>query len=136
MFTDEELETYIDKIQTCNKTNNKILYYKKAVKRLDKLRQQYESMVLKLTSTEDIETTSDTNISIEVTIKKLSELQTINNIEEYSVGDVSELIDTYVTYKKLIENLTNKISGAKNDIHSVSIGDKEFVLTKINLDML
>ena len=138
MFTDEDLDTYIDKIQTCNKTQNKLAYYKKATKRLNKLKNEYESMVenLRTDSTPSTDSGEDSTITIESIVSELDKITEVNTSDDINFADISETIDYYKKYKKLVNKLTEEISDVKNTLYSVNVEEEDFLLTKINMDSL
>lgn len=143
MFADAELESYVEKIESCKKINNKLSYYKKATKRLKKLRSEYEELILNLTthapdsnSNSDSDKKNNTDESIEHILADIEKIIDENNFEEIGMTDIETLINAYLKYKKLIGKLSKKITDVKNEFNLVSIDDDEFVLTKINIDSI
>src|SRR4051812_36254096 len=113
-ITDSKLEKLIQNIKESKNSNNKLIYYKKANARLDEIKITYNklSLLLKQKSKKS-DNKSDNKISIE---KIITELDKINEKMNSEKCDMLELIDNYIQYKSLLENLETETEKIKNEI--------------------
>jgi len=131
-ITDEKLETYITKIKNSNNSHNKLLNYKKATARINELKADYNKLSNKLkgkTKKKSAETTEKSNI--EDIVNKLNE---IGSELDAGSSDMNELIDKYLQYKSLLNDLQTESEQIKNEIYKVDETKNKIVLHKLQHD--
>lgn len=125
METDHILDKYLTKLNKSKNSNNKLLYYKKATKRLDELKKEYQTLqeIIQQKPSE-----SESDLSIE---KIQSQLNKINeSIEEDE--NLVDLIQDYIKYKSLLDDLDSKTSQFHNEIYQVDL--EELSIEPISMD--
>lgn len=125
METDHILDKYLTKLNKSKNSNNKLLYYKKATKRLDELKKEYQTLqeIIQQKPSE-----SESDLSIE---KIQGQLNKINeSIEEDE--DLVDLIQDYIKYKSLLDDLDSKTSQFHNEIYQVDL--EELSIEPISMD--
>ena len=141
MYTDDILEKHLTKLKESNNSKNKLLHYKKAVKRLDELESEYNSLSKALEKPPAKKSTSsktkirqkydNTPISIEKIIKELSKI--MDEIET-NKDDMSQVINSYIQYKLLLDDLDTETSKMKNEIASIGLNKNKITITKLDPD--
>ncbi|AGF84961.1 hypothetical protein QJ854_gp821 [Moumouvirus goulette] len=131
LVSDSELEKYISRIKESNKTGNKIINYKKAVARLDELKTDYNNIVKIIKSNKKPK--SKSNLSVDKIILKLEE---INKELENNNCDMAQLVENYIEYKNLLNELESETDNIKNEINKVDKIRNKIVLEKIDVNDL
>lgn len=126
---DSELEQRLTKIKECKKTSNKLVNYKKAIERLDEMKQEYNDLCKSLKSNKKSKLKS--NLSIE---KIISRLEEINAKFDDDNNDMLELINSYVECRTLVNNLEFETDHIKNEIYKIDQSKKKIIVEKINID--
>ena len=129
--TDEKLEAYILKIKESNNSNNKLLNYKKATTRLNELKSEYNKLcqVLKKNKSKKSNSESENKTSIE---KISTELNKISEELDHENCDMLKLIDNYVQYKLLLDNLEIDSEKIKNELFKVNLSKNKINIIKLN----
>ena len=129
--TDEKLETYILKIKESNNSNNKLLNYKKATSRLNELKSEYNKLceALKKNKSKKSNNDSENKTSIE---KISNELNKISEELESENCDMLKLIDNYVQYKLLLDNLEIDSEKIKNELFKVNLSKNKINIVKLD----
>jgi len=146
-FTDIKLDSYLTNMKESTSDTDVLLNYKKAVRRLDALKEQHNSLVKHLTdpssdSSKESES-SDTSersesediqsMSIDALIAALAEIKRSLEMES---TDMQNLIKMYVRYKKIALALKSKQSEIQNRFNRVDANRGNVVVTKINLESI
>nr|WBF70419.1 hypothetical protein [Megavirus caiporensis] len=126
---DSELEQRLTKIKECKKTSNKLVNYKKAIERLDEMKQEYNDLCKSLKSNK--KSKSKSSLSIE---KIISRLEEINAKFDDNNNDMLELINSYVECRILVNNLEFETDHVKNEIYKIDQSNKKIIVEKINID--
>ncbi|AVL94165.1 hypothetical protein mvi_805 [Megavirus vitis] len=126
---DAELEQRLIKIKECKKTSNKLVNYKKAIERLDEMKQEYNDLCKSLKSNK--KSKSKSNLSIE---KIISRLEEINTKLDDDNNDMLELISNYIECRTLVNNLEFETDHIKNEIYKIDQSKKKIIVEKINID--
>ena len=140
MYTDKILEKHITKLKESKNSNNKLIHYKKAVKRLDELESDYNSLskALEKPLAKKSTTSSKTNKSNRstdnvVSIEKITnELSKILDDIETNKADMSHVINNYVQYKLLLEDLDSETSKMKNEIHKIGLNKNKITISRLD----
>lgn len=128
---DDKLDQYMARIKESNNSNNKLVNYKKAQSRLDELKTEYNNLCKALKSNKKNKEKSGDKISIE---KIISELNKINTNLDEDPDNILVIIDNYVQYKLLLENLETESEKFKNEILKVEQSKGKISISKINPD--
>ncbi|AUV58794.1 hypothetical protein [Bandra megavirus] len=126
---DAELEQRLIKIKECKKTSNKLVNYKKAIERLDEMKQEYNDLCKSLKSNK--KSKSKSNLSIE---KIISRLEEINDKFDDDNNDMLELVSSYIECRALVNNLEFETDHIKNEIYKIDQSKKKIIVEKINID--
>lgn len=126
---DDKLELLLNKIKTSNNSNNKLIYYKQAINRLDKLKIKYNNLADLLKK--PVPTKPTEKICIE---KIVLELENINESIESDSADMADIIKKYIKYKMLINDLDTQVEQFSNEISKVNACQGKIVVTKIELN--
>ncbi|ANB50936.1 hypothetical protein [Powai lake megavirus] len=126
---DSELEQRLTKIKECKKTSNKLTNYKKAIERLDEIKQEYNDLSKSLKSNK--KSKSKSNLSIE---KIISRLEEINAKFDDDNNDMLELINSYVECRTLVNNLEFETDHIKNEIYKIDQSKKKIIVEKMSID--
>jgi hypothetical protein len=131
MNKDEKMEKIIQNIKESKNSSNKLLYYKKANIRLVELKTKYNKLceALKKPKTKPSDK-PDNKISIE---KIITELDKIYEQTENKNCDMLELIDNYVQYKLLLDNLEIESDKIKNEIFKVNNDKNKITIEKMDI---
>lgn len=161
-ISDNKLELYISKIKTGTNSNNKVLNYKRATERLKELKTEYNKLcnVLKNKDTDELDSddinsddiNSDDKHNKKKSIKKsslndddnpkiniakiISELNKINTELDNGSNNMQELVDKYVQYKLLLNDLELESETIKNQIHKVEENKNKIIIHKLDLTQL
>lgn len=132
MYKDARLERYIDKVKESKKTSAKVENYKKAVKRLDDLKVEYNKLeeVLKKSKKKEV-------ADIETIGGELTRILDSINAQGQGDGDnidMLKLVTEYVEYKNLLVDLDGEYDKIKNEIYEVKKDRKGIVVGRINFD--
>lgn len=128
---DNKLDQYITRIKESNNSNNKLLNYKKAVNRLDELKIDYNNLCTAL----KINTKNKEKSKDKTTMEKIiNELNKINMELDDESNDMHTIIDNYIQYKLLLENLETENENFKNEILKVEQSKGKISISKINPD--
>ncbi|AFX92962.1 hypothetical protein [Acanthamoeba polyphaga mimivirus] len=126
---DAELEQRLIKIKECKKTSNKLVNYKKAIERLDEMKQEYNDLCKSLESNK--KSKSKSNLSIE---KIISRLEEINDKFDDDNNDMLELVSSYIECRALINNLEFETDHIKNEIYKIDQSKKKIIVEKIDIE--
>lgn len=127
---DDKLEQYITRIKESNNSNNKLLNYRKAINRLDELKKEYNNLCSAV-KPKNIKKENIEKVSIE---KIISALNKINKDLEGDSCDILTLIDNYIQYRTLMDNLELENEKFKNEILKVEQYDEKIIINKIELE--
>lgn len=136
---DEELEDLMTKFRESKNSNNKLLYYKKAVKRLDGLRSEYNNLCKIVTDNKEApaNVNVDASCSIEKIVNKLTAIS--DNIDanhasgSASDGDIAAIINDYCNYATILTAMQNKYESFTNEIFKVTSDRKQISISKIDI---
>ncbi|AZL90012.1 hypothetical protein QKC54_gp0846 [Megavirus baoshan] len=128
-IVDAELEQRLTKIKECKKTSNKLVNYKKAIERLDEMKQEYNDLCKSLKSNK--KSKSKSNLSIE---KIMSRLEEINDKLDDDNNDMLELISNYIECRTLVNNLEFETDHIKNEIYKIDQSKKKITVEKIDIE--
>lgn len=136
---DEKLELYISKIKTSNNTHNKVLNYKRATTRLAELKTEYQKLcgILKEKDHHSENSDRDSKKNHEkVDLDKIMvELNDINAELTKGGHNMQELVDHYIQYKLLLNELDIEAEEIKNEIFKVEKNKKnKITIHKLELD--
>ena len=135
MFKDKKLETYISKIDEKDSNfNDKISNYKKATTRINELKTKYNNLNESLKKNKDTKTKnkkSTGKINVDDVLNELNDIDKKMNSDNC---DMIELINNYLQYKLLLDNLESETENIKNDISEVSLVGKKIKITKIDAE--
>ncbi|AGD92813.1 hypothetical protein LBA_00895 [Megavirus lba] len=126
---DAELEQRLIKIKECKKTSNKLVNYKKAIERLDEMKQEYNDLCKSLKSNK--KSKSKSNLSIE---KIISRLEEINDKFDDDNNDMLELVSSYIECRALVNNLEFETDHIKNEIYKIDQSKKKIIVEKIDIE--
>jgi hypothetical protein len=136
-FSDEKMDWYIKRISDSNNSNNKLLNYKKAKKRLNELEQLYQCVALnKLDINNDTDINSDTNTntdaieSITNNIEKITEK--INECDNPT--DMCMLLQQSISIKKKLQALEKHNKNFSNELYVVDKKYNEFSTKEIDIN--
>ncbi len=127
---DVKFEKLIKNIKESKNSNNKLLYYKKANTRLEELKTKYNKLSEALCKQKSKKSDkTDSKLGIE----KISlELDKINEQMDNENCDMLELIDNYIQYKLLLDNLETESEKIKNEMFKVNSNKNKITVEKIN----
>jgi hypothetical protein len=126
---DDKLEILISKIKNSNNNHNKLLNYKKAATRINELKIEYNELCNLLTNNKK-KKKSNNKMSIN---DIMDELKNIDSLIENS-NDMREIIDNFVRYKMLLNNLNTETDRIKNEIMKVEENNDKIMIHKLDSD--
>lgn len=131
MFTakDDKLEKFLSRIKESKNSNNKLLNYKKAIARLDELKTEYNNLGKALKPSKKNKEKLDDKLSME---KIISGLDKINAELDNEATDMLDLIDKYIQYRLLLEDLETENESFKNEIMKVEQTRGNISISKID----
>lgn len=135
-MTDENLEKFIKKIKESNNSSNKLFNYKKATARLDELKNEYNNLCLAIKSDKKTIVKKHSNkenkkLNTEKIIKELNE---INSQMDDERSNLASMIDNYIRYKLLLDDLEIESENIKNEIFKVEQNKSKIIIHKLDLD--
>ena len=126
---DDKLEKYMSRIKESNNSNNKLLNYDKATKRLEELKNNYNNLCNVLKTNKNKPTKIGKNISIEKIISGLNDIDA--NIDNGQI-DMIELFNNYTQYKLLLNDLESEKENIKNEIYKVDQKKDKISIQKLD----
>lgn len=130
-FSDEKMDWYIKRITDSNNSNNKLLNYKKAKKRLNELEQLYQGVLLnKLDIDNYIDTNTDAIESITNNIETITEK--IN--EHNNPTDMCTLLQQSIAIKNKLQALEKHNKKFSNELYVVDKKYNEFSTKEIDIN--
>lgn len=126
---DDKLEKYMSRIKESNNSNNKLLNYDKATKRLEELKNNYNNLCNVLKTNKNKPTKIGKNISIEKIISGLNDIDA--NIDNGQI-DMIELFNNYTQYKLLLNDLESETENIKNEIYKVDQKKDKISIQKLD----
>lgn len=132
MFKDKKLELYLSKLNESKSTNDKITNYKKAMTRINELKIKYNNLNESLKKNKKVNSKNKKNSNDKINIDNiLNELDNIDKKMNDTQCDMTEIIDNYLQYRLLLDNLEIEAENLKNEIAQVSLIGKKIKITKI-----
>lgn len=128
MIKDKKIESLLTKIKESSDSNEKVSYYKKAVTRLNNLKNKYNDACDKLEKNTSKDENLDECLNINTLVSELEELETKFDGE---ITDMSVIVDDYLKYKKLLLNLENAIKINKNKIYKIDSSKNKIKIVKL-----
>lgn len=133
MFKDKKLDLYISKITENTNTNDKIINYKKAVSRINELKIKYNNLNESLKKNKKTNSKNKKSGGNKINIDNMfGELEEIDKKMNDGNCDMVDLIDNYLQYKLLLDNLETETENIKNEIMEVSLVGKKIKINKID----
>lgn len=125
MYQDEEIEHYVEKIKNGN-FKNRSSNYKKAVKRLEIINDEYKKLC-------EISNSKPKLKKSKLSIKELiDELDKIDSCIDENKTNMEELIKKYINKKIMLNDMTLELNDMKNELYRVNMKSKKIELVKLN----
>jgi hypothetical protein len=125
IFQDSIIEKCLSRINDSNNSNNKLLNYKKAVNRLNELKDEYNVSCKRLKA--PIKKSKSKNID-----KIITDAEMIND-EISNNDDLSEIIDKYIDYRDIVINMKDDVEKIKNNFNIVKESMDDFELVAFDI---